>query len=43
MKITVRICTPRLTLRYSGKVLRKYVEPVNWMSPETTSYINSLL
>jgi len=27
----------------SGKVLRKYMEPVNWMSPDTTSYINSLL
>ena len=26
-----------------GKVLRKYVEPLNWMSPQTTSYINSLL
>src|ERR1041384_1412828 len=27
----------------NGKVLRKYMEPVNWMSPDTTSYINSLL
>jgi hypothetical protein len=27
----------------SGKVVRKYIEPINWMSPETTSYINSLL
>jgi cytochrome c biogenesis protein CcmG, thiol:disulfide interchange protein DsbE len=27
----------------SGKVLRKYMEPVNWMSPAVTSYINSLL
>ena len=27
----------------NGKVLRKYMEPVNWMSSETTSYINSLL
>ena len=27
----------------SGKVLRKYAEPVDWMAPETVSYINSLL
>ena len=27
----------------SGRVLRKYAEAVNWMNPETTSYINSLL
>ena len=27
----------------NGKVLRKYVEPVNWMSPDTISYINSKL
>jgi cytochrome c biogenesis protein CcmG/thiol:disulfide interchange protein DsbE len=26
-----------------GKVLRKYAEPVNWMAPDTLSYINSLL
>lgn len=26
-----------------GRVLRKYAEEVDWMSPETTSYINSLL
>jgi peroxiredoxin len=27
----------------SGRVLKKYAEAVNWMNPETTSYINSLL
>ena len=27
----------------SGRVVRKYAEPVNWMNSETTSYINSLL
>jgi cytochrome c biogenesis protein CcmG/thiol:disulfide interchange protein DsbE len=27
----------------NGKVLRKYMEPVDWMSRETISYINSLL
>jgi cytochrome c biogenesis protein CcmG, thiol:disulfide interchange protein DsbE len=27
----------------TGKVLRKYAEPVNWMSQDTLSYINSLL
>ena len=27
----------------NGKVLQKYVEPVDWMSPQTTSFINSLL
>jgi len=26
-----------------GKVLRKYMEPLDWMSPETLTYINSLL
>jgi cytochrome c biogenesis protein CcmG/thiol:disulfide interchange protein DsbE len=26
-----------------GKVLRKYAEPINWMSRETLSYIDSLL
>lgn len=26
-----------------GHVLRKYAEPVDWMSQQTTSYINSLL
>jgi peroxiredoxin len=26
-----------------GKVLRKYAEPVDWMSEDTLSYINSLL
>jgi len=27
----------------SGRVLKKYAEAVNWMNPETTSYIKSLL
>jgi len=27
----------------NGRVLKKYAEAVNWMNPETTSYINSLL
>jgi len=27
----------------SGKVLRKFAEPVNWMNPEITQYVNSLL
>ena len=27
----------------SGKVLRKYMEPLDWMSRETRSYIDSLL
>jgi peroxiredoxin len=27
----------------NGTVLRKYAEPVDWMAPETLSYINSLL
>ena len=26
-----------------GKVLRKYIEPVNWMSEDSLSYVNSLL
>src|SRR5271166_4960737 len=26
----------------SGRVLKKYAEAVNWMNPETTSFINSL-
>ncbi len=27
----------------SGKVLRKFAEPVNWMNPDITQYLNSLL
>jgi hypothetical protein len=26
-----------------GKVLRKYAEAVDWMSPDTLSFINSVL
>ena len=26
-----------------GKVLRKYAEPINWMSPDTLSFVNSAL